>query len=262
MTEQTTSTSIEPVIARGRVALKESGGNIRSVAEAMMEPYHPDVARTETVEFPPVPGPLVLDEETKKALKALPRVFAVVQPEERRPLSDEELAKVYEEREVLGKIVDLLVGRQEDIKTLVRHHMDAEAEAKGIAVPRALVDHETGQVIVEATDRDANGHYVLCAPQNPERCPIPGTNFDFSREYRKGAISVETNLLDTMVEAGEITRDVYLAMTREQRVFDPSKAMDKAVHGEPEVRDGILRAIKAMTKVGRPGTSLFVRKRK
>lgn len=256
----TESKQVDVLISQGKIALKENG-TLAAVQAAMVEPYHADAARTENVPFPAVPAPVVITDEAKKALRRLPDVFAVVQPTERRTLSQEEMEAVHAEREVLKQIVELLAGRDEDLKTIIRHHMDVDAEERGVAVPKAVVDQKTGQVIVEATDRDSKGNYILCGPGNPERVRIPGTNTDWSREYRKGSLTTDPSVIESLLEEGTISRDVYLAMTREQRVFDPNKAMEAAAT-KPDLRDGVLTAIKAMTRVGKPSTSLFVRKAK
>jgi hypothetical protein len=59
-----------------------------------------------------------------------------------------------------------------------------------------------------------------------------------------------------MYEAGEITREAYLAMTKERRVFDEAKAFE-ALRKEPET---YLPIIAAMGERSNPSTSLFVRK--
>lgn len=253
-------TEIETYIAKGQIVLKE-GGDLKAVQAALVEPYHADVSRTTEVPFPEVPKPVELTPEVKDALNRLGDVFAVVQPETRRTLTDDEKKAVHAEREVLKVIADLISQRDESLKTIIRHHMDVDAEERGVAVPKAVV--HGGHVVVEATDRDASGHYILCAPQNPERCPIPGENLEWSREYRAGRVSTNTDpgtLLD-LLESGEIDRQTYLAMTREVRVFDERKALENAAN-KPEVREGILKAIKAITTVGKPSVSLFVRKPK
>lgn len=258
MTEQ--KTEIEPFLAKGRLAVKEG---FRAVVAAVVEPYRAEVARTESVPFPEVPKPVVLTKEVQDALIRLKDVFAVVQPTERRTLSDEEKTAVQDERDVLKAIAAMIAARDENLKTIIRTHMDVDAEERGIAVPVALVDRETGQVIVEATERDQNGHYVLCGPQRPERVDIPGTNKEWSREYRAGKVEVNTDpaFLLALYDEGTLTREEYLAMTREVRVFDENKAMDAAAT-KPDLRDGILKAIHAMTSVGKPGTALFVRNKK
>jgi hypothetical protein len=251
-------TEIEPYLAQGRIVLKESGVTLKAVQEAVVEPYVADVARTEEVPFPAPPQPLTITPEVEAAIEALPKVFARVQPETRRALTDAENADVYAEREALRTIIDLLKQRDEDLKVLVRTHMDVDAEERNIAVPKAVVDEATGQVIVEATERDIHGHYVLASKGQPERCRIPGVNKEWSREFRAGTTSVDTTVLTEMGKAGEISRAAFLAMTREVRVFDETKALDSAVHND-DVRDDVLKAIRRMTTTGKPGTALFVR---
>lgn len=249
---------IESAVKRGAIALKEKG-SLKAVQEAMVEPYHADTARTEMVPFPPVPAPVVLTEEAKKALADLPNVFAVVQPETRRTLTEDEMKAVYAERQALKEIVTLLTGRDESLKTIIRHHMDVSAEERNVAVPKAKVDPVSGEVIVEATDRSADGHYILASPKNPERVHIPGTNQDWSREYRSGTTSLDESVIEDLYKSNQIDREVYLAMTREKRVFDAAKAMDVAVN-KPDLRAAILDVIRQMTIPGKPGTSLFTRK--
>jgi hypothetical protein len=253
-------TEIEPYIERGRIVLKEHG-SLKDLTTALVEPYHADVARTTEVPFPSVPKPVELTEEVKDALVRLKDVFASVQPDTRRTLTDEEKTAVFEERQVLGVIADMISQRDESLKTIIRTHMDVDAEERGVAVPKAVV--RGGHVVVEATDRTSEGHYILCSKGNPERCPVPGTNKEWSREYRNGTISVDASpeaLLD-LLDEGAITREEYLAMTREVRVFDEAKALSNAAN-KPEVRDGILRAIKRMTRVGKPSVGLYTRNSK
>jgi septum formation topological specificity factor MinE len=248
------SKQVEPYIERGRIALQQ-GKSLKEVREAMVAPYEADVARTEALPFPPVPAPVEITEEVAEALKALPEVFMVVQPTERRTLTPEEMLAVYEERDVLKVLATFLKTRDEHLKTIIRHHMDVDAEERNIAVPKATVDTATGQVIVEATDRTADGHYILCGPERPERAHIPSTNQDWSREFRKGTITSDESVL----EDEDIPREVYLAMTRQRRVFDENKAQQAALDN-PSMRDQILGVIAKMTHQGKPTVSLFTRK--
>jgi len=247
MTEQqTTSTEIQARFEQALIVVKEQG-SLDAVQKALVGPYVPPQDLSE-VSFPPVPGEVVLTDDVKKALRRLPEVFATVQPTERRALTEEEIKAVEDERDALRKIASLLTSRDEDLKTLIRHHMDVSAEQAGKADP-------------ETTDRDAHGHYVIAGPGNPERVPIPGTNLDYSREYRAPKIGTDTSVLADMEAAGEISRETYLAMTREVRVFDDTKTI-AALANKPTLRGEILTAIQRMTKPGKPGTSLFTRKRK
>lgn len=255
-----TSTEVVPAIQAGLVALKEDpGASVRAVATAMAEPYEPDVARTEEIPFPPLPKPLQITKEVRKALKRLPEVFGKVQPETRRTLTDQENHDAYEEREALKAIEKLLKERVEALNEIIRTHMDVDAEERGVAVPKAVVDDETGEVIVPATDRDAKGHYILCAKQDPERSEIPGENLEWSREFGAGetSFSADAVALAQMEAEGEISRETYLAMTRNVRVFDEDRAT-AALH-DPKHRDSVLDVIRKFTSVGKPHTKLWVR---
>lgn len=255
------STEIEPYLQRGHIVLKDKpGASLQDVAKEMADPYRVDVARVEDVPFPALPKPLKIDDKVREALKALPEVFGKVNPETRRTLTPEENHDVYVERESLKCIEALLKKRIENLNTIIRTHMDVDAEERGVAVPKAVVDAETGEVIVEATDRDKDGHYILAAPQNPERATIDGENMEWSREYGKGTTSFSADhaALLKMYEDGEITREVYLSVTREVRVFDEAKAY-AALRNE-SLRDHVLRVIHRFTTVGKPHTKLFARK--
>lgn len=239
-----TDQQIEQIVKRGTIVLNR-GGSFAEVQAALTQ----DAPKVDEVAIP-VPGapePVVLTDDAKKALRRLPEVFAVVQPTERRALEATEVAAVYAERETLKAIVSLLAGRDENLKEIIRNHMDVVAEVSG--------------EVTDETPVDDKGHYILAAPKQPERVAIPGTNQDWSREYRSGSQSTDPSVLERMLAEGEISRDAYLAMTREVRVFDPNKSMLSATT-KPEYRAEIFQAIKAMTKFGRPGTSLFTRKAK
>lgn len=236
----TENAQIETTLSQGLIALK-AGVKMTDLAQILTQGQAPEVPVTP----PSAPAEVVLTDEAKKALRHLPEVFAEVQPSERRALSETEVKQVWAEYDTLRTIVDLLGSRYEDLKEIVRNHMDVTAEANGAEW--------------DSTAKDPHGHYVLAAKGNPERCNIPGTNQAFSREYRAGRVSIDASVLDEMHANGEISREAYLAMTRERRVLDEHKAMDAAAN-KPELREEILTAIAKMTKIGAPGTSLFVRK--
>lgn len=253
---QTPGTEIEQFIEKGRIVLK-SDPDFAKVRDAMAVIPVVDTERKEMVPFPALPTAPVLTDDVKKALARLKDVFAVVVPDERRALTDEEQKALFDEREVLKEITTLLVDRQEDLKTIVRTHMDVAAEEAGKAFPVAT-DDEDGHH--PATERDKAGHYILAAPQDPERVHIPGTNQDWSREYATGSLTFDGSVAEAMLEVGEISRDAYLAMTREVRVFDPNKAMLAAQ--KKDFQTDVLKVIKKGTGYAPPRTSLFVRKTK
>lgn len=249
-----TQTEVVPLyVERGRVAIKENK-SLEEIAEAVLDET-PVTITDVVVPFPALPKPLELTDEHKKALRSLAKVFGQVQKTERGTLTPEEIAAVYEEREVLRTITELLSGREDAIKEYVRHHFDVDAEERGVAVPKAVIDRATGTVIVEPSPRSKDGHYVLGTKGNPERLPIPGTNMEWSREFRADKPQVEGSRLKELFEAGEISKEEYYAFTREQRVFDADKARE-SLKKNPALL-GVLRRISTRTGVG---SSLFVRK--
>jgi len=237
MTETTVVLNDES-LKRAKIAVQENK-SIKEIATIF-------ASETEVIapanNVPTVPAPMSITPEFVEALKKLPSVFGVVMPPERRILEEQEISSLYEERETLRQVVDLLKNRDAAISETIRHHIDIDGENKGIANPNNL---------------DNNGHYILCAPQQPYRVPIAGTVQEWSSEYREGTVSVDTDLLEQMAESGEIERDDYLAMTKEKRIFDENKAL-RALASKPER----LAIIKSITKRGNASTSLTVRKAK
>jgi len=236
----TATTELSPLIKQGQIALRE-GASLAAVAAAMLVEMPEVEALAPAV--PTAPAPVVLTPEVKEALEQMAEVFAAVQPTERRTLTDTEVAALFLEREVVKQVSEVLAGREENIKEYVRNHMDVVAE-------------ETGRVDAN-TPRDTKGHYVVAAKGEPERLNVAGTNQAFSREFRAGSASVDGSRLLDMYEAGEISREDYLAFTREMRVFDEDKAL-KAINDDPQR----LAILARLAVPAQPSTALFVRKAK
>lgn len=244
MTVIATTDSLRGVVAKAT--------SVAGVAEALGVHASPEVRKTKA----DWPEQIEMTDEAKAALDALPSVFNQVAPDGPRVLTDEELVALYGEQQILRVAMTPLKERDDVIKEIVRHHMDLVAEEANLAVPKDIV--RDGQVIAPASPRDAHGHYVIASKGKPERVRIPETNQAWSREYREGRINfadAATDLLD-LYEAGQISREEYLAFTRETRVFDETKAMD-ALRKDPERYVPILARI---ARRGTDGTSLFVRK--
>lgn len=237
-----TGTDLTPALEQGRIALRE-GASLADVAKQVYLATHEGavVPVAATVAVPKAPESIDLTKEQQEALKRLPDVFNSVKPATRTALSDAQVAAVRDEQETLRLLLAALVKRDEDIKEIVRNHMDVTAEKDGRAD--------------EKTPRDAAGHYILASKGNPERVKIPGTPDDYSREFHGGTITISGGDLDDLHAKGEVTRADYLALTVEKRVFDEHKAT-KAIKDDPSRMD-ILRRI---TKRGADGTALFVRK--
>lgn len=256
-----TSTEIVPAFTAGRLALREGSKTLAQVAETLLEPVPDHVPSKEVAPFPDVPQTKVLTEKEKEALLALPTVFGKVVVETRRSLQEQEIAAVAQERDVLKTIVSVLAGREAVVNEYIRHHVDVDAEERGVAVRADVIRGE--KVIVEATPRDADGHYILASKGNPTRVHIPNTNEDFSLEYRAGragSVTIDSHALLDLYEAGEITREQYLALTVERRVFDEAKATAAVIKDESLLE--VIAKISRRTGETKPGTSLYVRKAK
>lgn len=244
----TTDLVLDPTL-KGQIVKAKS---LKDVATAI-DNFVPEVVTSQTVaEWP---KPLVLTDEQRDALDAVPSVFGVVHPDAPKVLTDDEMVALYAERETVRAALEPLKGRDEVIKEIVRHHMDLVAEQNNVALPHDIVSK--GEVVAFATPRDASGHYILASKGKPERASIPGSNKEWSREYRAGAVSfafAEETLLD-MLTGGEITRDQYLSMTREKRVFDETKALD-ALRKDPA---SYLPIFQRVANRAADSTSMFVR---
>jgi hypothetical protein len=235
-----TETTLSPLIKQGQIALKDPKATLASVAAALLQEMPEVEALAPAV--PTAPAVVELTPDVKDALAQIPEVFAAVQPTERRLLSDTEVAALYMERDVVKKVSEVLAGREENIKEYVRNHFDIVAE-------------ETGRVD-ESTPRDGKGHYVVTSPSDKyEVLPVEGTNQVFRREFRSGKAAVDGSRLLDMYEAGDISREDYLAFTREMRVFDEDKAL-KAINDDPKRLEILAR----LAVPASPSTALFVRK--
>jgi hypothetical protein len=247
----TVGKAVSQVIAKGRLVLKKDSWSLTDLADAVVDPLPDPSESLEAIPVPPLPKPVELTTKVKEALTLLPTVFEN-SPEmtERRAWNDDELSRSYALDEVITALETVLAAKKEANREGIRHTMDVRAEEAGIAVPKA-VRAANGKIIVPATPRDKTGHYVLAAPQKPERLPIPDTSQEWSREFKKGTLSVSGAELDRLHKADEVSREDYLAMTVSKRVFDEAKA--KAACAADEQRWLILKAISSRTA---PSTSL------
>jgi hypothetical protein len=143
---------------------------------------------TEVVGQPKPPKKIELSDEAHHALQILPAVFGRVQPEVVRPLTDVEQKEIGEEALTLEAILNDLKARQEAIKETIRHHLDRTAITSGRVTPDTPIDK--------------NGHYVLGELKNPARLPIPGTNREWSSEYRSGKVTLSFDELLRLYEVG------------------------------------------------------------
>lgn len=187
------------------------------------------------------PGPPKRRELTavqRKALDTVPAVFSMVHPTERRELTPTERTLLMEEQETLRLAAEALKLRDEDIKEIVRVHLDCQAEREDR--PRPLAK---------------DGHYIVAGPKKPYTAEAPGTGSSWSQEYVSGTSEPSPEKLLAAYEAGVISRVEYLGMTREVRVLDPEK-ISGFLRRNPARGLEILRKI-TVRGVGR--TSLYIR---
>lgn len=194
---------LEVLIQRGKVALSDPKvTDLKSLAQRLID----EPVLTNTA-FPDLAPKVEITAEDAAALVALPAVFGKVQPTERREITQDEANALMKEAQVLKTISDLLDGRDEAIKTIIRHHLDVQAEKEGVAGPD--------------TPRTPSGNYAV-----PGVVDAPETGQRFTRILTKGTTSINSARLKELYDAGQVSREQYLAFTREERVFDEMKARE------------------------------------
>lgn len=252
-TQPQQGTEVVPFIERGRLILAREKFTLADVQSAVLDPVNPHAADEYAQPFPKVPAPVALTDEVKGALARVADVFNSVEVAKRRALTPREITALYHEQETLRIIAKDLKARDEAIKELVRTHQDVIAEADGSARPAPLRD-ESGNVAMHATPRVSSGHYLLASPDVPTLTSIPGTNKVYSNEYRAGTVSVNQKTLTALVSTGDITRQQYLALTREIRIFDEDKATT-AIAKDPS----LLAVIREISERTPPTVALNIR---
>jgi hypothetical protein len=208
----------------------------------------------EKIPFPALPKSVKLTPEAKVAMRDVAAYFALVELEQRRTLSDHELAQLGKEEAMILAIVGPLAKRAKAIREMVHHHMDVDAEERAIAVPKAVLG-PNGEVIVPATPRDQHGHYLLAEAQRPHTVSVPDFNDEWQQQFSQGSPTVSYGNLEDMVDSGEIDKADYLAMTRQVRVVDEAKVWDF-------VRKNKARGLKILGKlVSKPAPSASMYRR-
>lgn len=237
---------LELAYKRGNAVLAKKG-SVTEVAEALVteEPALPLTGRP----FPELPRTRKLSTSLQRALEEAIDWYGTTNLTERRELTDSELYDLFAEDETLNTVAKQLDLRIKDLREIVRVHLDVRAEEQGRAVARPHVG-------VEATAREPKGHYLLASPQNAETVEIPGTDKVYSAEFKRGTVTIDADELLRLYDDGEITREEYLAFTRETRVLDENKAGD-FINKNPERGMEILKKI---TRATDPSYSLYLRK--
>jgi hypothetical protein len=215
----------------------DDGVTLADLAARMNLPLPPPVETG-----PGFPAPIVTSEAFLAAMRSLPSLFGSVNPPAggHSTLSEDEITQLTQEYEALDTVTGMLAERQEAIKDIIRVHKDAGAPAT-------------------ATERDAHGHVILSAPQQPHQTPVRALGKSWNQQYVSGRISFAgPGELARLHEEGALDRETYLGITREVRTFDQDKAR-LFFRKNPGALQAVLRIIASR---GRPGTSLFLRKLK
>jgi hypothetical protein len=181
-----------------------------------------------------------ITQDHRDAIATLESVYGTVAPESRRTLDTQELAALHEERSVLKTVETMAKDRGNQIRTYILNHADILAEQDGLDKTAA---------------REKDGHYAAA-----RRIPIDNTTSDWSVEPRDGAASLDVNILKALADSDEadgFSHDDYIAMTKQTRVFDETKAM-KVLADRPE----LVEVIKRATVRGKPSVTVTVRARK
>lgn len=145
-----------------------------------------------------------ITDEHLVALKRLPDVYGVVDPVEPRALTAQELAQIVEEREVIDKILGLLSKRKdESIRETLANHLD-----------ESLPEEARNGAHV-----DGKGHYVVQQEQ-----PVPGTGLKVQAITSDPKPRLDGAALLALYEAGDLSREDYLRVTKATRSFDEAKA--------------------------------------
>lgn len=236
---------------RARIALREGEQTLTDVAAQAAAANVKFSAATQATgdvkPFPDVPETPMITQQVHDALVDLPHYYGKVVVDTRRSLTSAEIAAFYDEYRTLRTIGDTLKERLEVVKENIRTHIDVAAEEQGAAG--------------DYTPRDDAGHFILSSKGHPTVVPIPGANEQFSLEFRAGRAgraTISSAAIEELYEDGELTRDQYLSLTREERVFDEAKAT-AAVVKDPSLVDVIAKAIR-VTNATSDGTSLYLRK--
>lgn len=215
-------TTLVPVTRSQRLVLKDAP--IDKVAEELLGAVPQDEA---PAEFPELPVPLTASKEIRDALRTLSQTFNGVIVTDRRTLTEDEVAAIGKEYEALQQVIKLIGEREEQVKEIVRTHQDVEAEEKGLAFPKDVTLN--GNVVAQATERDAKGHYILATKGSPQVTEIPGSTMKFSNQFTSGRLTKDLAWIERAYLAGEIDEETYKACTVVKRVPDADKVKAHAL---------------------------------
>jgi hypothetical protein len=197
----------------------------------------------------PTYKPTKITPAVTEALKRLPEVFGEVNPVEPRLLTDVELVKITRERQTIDVLLAVLKKRKDDeIRDILACHLDLVEEQK-YGATRVDVRDEDGTLLKERTRTDKNGHYAV-----KRALPVPDAGVEVERRVSQQSPSISGARLLEAYEAGKISREDYLGLTRAVRVFDEDKARKQLSSMPLEA----VRALREALEPGGVGTSIYV----
>lgn len=225
--------------ANTQVALKEGNSWGDVMRAAMLDANAEALPNAKT----PVAKTIKLSDQEQAALTAFAdQLGTAVWPSTRRQLTKPELRKLVEllaTTKDLGKLVDRVEKAE---KVALFNHFDvcAEKDTENPANPALSPRHKDGFYLREDTE---NGS----VPELPQKV---------TREVKSASVELSAEKLFDLVLAGEITREKYLALTKQVRVIDEEAVMREVKHNP-----AMIPVLKAATVVTRAATvSMNLRK--
>jgi hypothetical protein len=202
--------------------------------------------------FPPLPKPVNATADQMHDLDILAASMGHLHLTSRRSLTEDELYALSAEADVLASALDVAGKRHEEIKEIIRVHLDVAAEEAGIAVPAPKLGRG-GEVIVAATPRDQKGHYLLAGAERPFVLLIEGFKKGWEQRFSSGSPSLSSDALQDLLDKGEIDAAEFNGFTRMTRVLDDDR-ISAYIRKHPARGLQVLRAI---TRRSAPKASLY-----
>jgi hypothetical protein len=231
------TTAVEPTIsvAAVRKALADTNLSLAGVLTALaLAPEAPVVEQGQPA--PPAP----ITDDLRKAVAKLPEVFGSVVPNKVRALTPSERVALIEERETIDVILSTLKSRKDEgIRETLANDVDQRIET---TLPEAEL---------ATLAKDETGHYL-----HEQYIPVPDKSVRIAREIRVGSPTISQEKLLEAFEEGKLSREEYLACTREVRVFDETKAR-KAIERNPEL---LAKLAEYATEPGKSVGAIYIRK--
>lgn len=225
--------AIKDLLSRAKSAVARDGRTFEQMLQDLIDSGLPSSSVAPAEAAPPPVKPLT--DAQRAALVALPTVYGCVAPTTSRELSEVDVSKLVEERQVLDVVLGLVKERKDTgIREVVAHHLDHLAERTGLVTPEDVYQDVDGERVLaaKATGRDKRGHYL-----HKTEHVDPETGKRWARTISSGAPEVDSALLLAAHEEGVFDRAEYLALTSlpvVARTFDKTKASE-AVRKDPSL---------------------------